>query len=189
MRVFAAVVPSPEAHVDLDAFVEPRRAVDSPWRWTPSHLWHVTLAFLAEVPQGSVDDVVEEIAAVADSTAPIPLRLQGAGMFPHAAEARVMWTDIRSKHPHGLTDLERLALRTRTACSRIGVPTAGGDYRPHLTLARTRRPIEATHWLRAMESYSGPDWLAHEVIVFVSRANRSGRPYYEAEARLPLCRR
>lgn len=189
MRVFAAVVPPPQAHLDLDAFVAARRAVDSPWRWTPAHLWHITLAFMAEVPEESVDDVVEAMAEAADSTTPITLRLQGAGMFPEVPQARVLWMDVCSRNPRGLADLEQLALRTRTASSRIGVPAAGGDYRPHLTLARTRRPIEATRWLQDMRTYSGPDWLAEEITLFVSRDNRSGRPYYEPEARLPLRRR
>lgn len=188
MRVFAAVVPPEEAHTDLEAFVEPRRAVDSPLRWTPSHLWHVTLAFMAEVPEGVLDSLLDQITAVADSTDPIPLRLKGAGMFPHAGEARVMWTDIRPEDPRCLEDLERLALRMRTACSRLDVPTAGGDYRPHLTLARSRRAFDGTHWLRAMEAYSGPTWLAEEATVFVSREDRSGRPHYEVEAVCPLSR-
>lgn len=189
MRAFVAIVPPEPAHADLDAFVAPRRALDSPWRWTPAHLWHVTLAFMAKVPKSGIDEMVEEVAVVAESCDPIPLRLKGAGMFPHAGDARVMWTDVRPTDPRGLGDLERLALRTRSACSRIGVPTAGGDYRPHLTLARSRRAVDATSWLDAMEAYSGPAWLAQEVTVFVSRANRSGRPHYEAEARLPLGRR
>lgn len=186
MRAFAAIVPSEPAHADLEAFVEPRREVESVLRWTPAHLWHVTLAFMAEVPGTAVDDLVDAVAEVAAGATPIPLRLTGAGAFPDAAAARVVWTGLESDALDGLADLERLALRTRTACGRLGLSPAGGTYRPHLTLARSRRPFEATRWLRAMGAYTGPSWHADAITVFVSRGHRGGRPSYEAEAICPL---
>lgn len=187
MRVFAAIVPSEDAHEDLEAFVEPRREVESTLRWTPSHLWHVTLAFMAEVPEAVLADVIDEVAAVAASREPIPLQISGAGVFPNVAEARVVWMDLQSEAANGLTDLESLALATRTACGRLGASPAGGDYRPHLTLARSRHPIEATQWLRVMDAYAGPSWLADEVTVFVSHVGKGkGRPLYEPVAVCPL---
>lgn len=183
MRVFAAVVPPDDAHADLEDFVAPRRDVESTLRWTPSHLWHVTLAFVADVPDTSVDDLAEALADVADGQGPIPLRLAGAGVFPEAATARVVWTAVRSDAPGGLDALERLALRTRTAWGRLGLSPAGGTYRPHLTLARARRPFDATHWLRVMDTYSGPSWSAAELTLFVShRGEGRGRPHYEPVA-------
>ena len=187
VRIFAAVVPPPDAHADLERFVEPRRDVSSDLRWTPSHLWHVTLAFMPEVATARLDDVLEEAARVASQHASIPLWLSGAGTFPNPAEARVVWTGVRSEHPDGLADLERLALGVRRACGRVGASPAGGVYRPHLTLARSRHPFEATHWLRVMDAYSGPPWVADEVTLFVShRGEGRGRQHYEPVAVCPL---
>lgn len=186
MRVFAALVPPDEALTELETFVEPRRDAEPVLRWTPSHLWHVTLAFMAEVPGTSVDDLVDAVAEVAAGATPIPLRLTGAGAFPDAAAARVVWAGLDSDDPDGLADLERLALRTRTACGRLGLSPAGGTYRPHLTLARSRHPFDATHWLRAMDTHAGPSWDADAITVFASRGHRGGRPSYEAEAICPL---
>ena len=187
MRVFAAVVPPELPHADLEAFVEARREVESDLRWTPSHLWHVTLAFMAEVDPGQVDDVITAVAGVAATRAPIPLRLNGAGVFPHPGEARVVWVGVRSEDVGGPPALESLALGVRRACGRVGAPPAGCDYRPHLTLARSRRPFEATRWLRTMDTYAGPPWTADEVTVFVSRRGEGkGRPHYEPVATCPL---
>lgn len=187
MRIFAAVVPPPEAHADLERFVEPRREVHSDLRWTPSHLWHLTLAFMGDVAPGLLDDVTDAVAQVASEHAPIPLQLSGAGTFPNAAEARVVWIDVRSDSATALADLESLALATRRACNRVGASPAGGAFRPHLTLARVRRPFEATHWLRVMDSYAGPPWTADEVTLFVShRGDGRGRPHYEPVAVCPL---
>jgi 2'-5' RNA ligase len=187
VRIFAAVVPPPDAHADLEQFVEPRRDVRSDLRWTPSHLWHVTLTFMSDVPARVIPDVVDEVARVASGHAPVPLRLDGAGTFPNPAEARVVWVGVRSDAPDGLAALERLALGVRRACGRIGASPAGGDYRPHLTLARSRHPFEATHWLRVMDAYAGPSWIADEVTLFVShRGEGRGRPHYEPVAVCPL---
>lgn len=187
VRVFAAVVPPPEAHAHLEGFIEPRREVHSDLRWTPSHLWHVTLAFMSDVPERILDEVIEVVATVSAEYEPIPLRLTGAGTFPNPAEARVVWMDVRSGDPDDLAYLESLALSVRRACGRVGASPAGGDWQPHLTLARSRRPFEATHWLRVMDSYAGPSWVADEVTVFVSpRGQGKGRPHYEAVAVCPL---
>lgn len=187
MRIFAAVVPPSDAHADLERFVEPRRDVHSDLRWTPAHLWHVTLAFMGDVSEHLLDDVGDEVARVAAQHEPIPLRLSGAGTFPDPSQARVVWMDVRSDSPDGLDRLESLALGVRRACSRIGASPAGGAYRPHLTLARVRRPFEATHWLRVMDAYAGPSWTADEVTLFVShRGEGRGRPHYEPVAVCPL---
>lgn len=187
MRVFAALVPPEPAHADLESFVEVRREVHSELRWTPAHLWHVTLAFMADVAEHAVDDVVTAVASVASTRAPINVRLSGAGVFPHVGEARVLWMDVRSESPEGLADLESLALGVRRACGRVGASPAGGDYRPHLTLARSRRPFEATAWLRVLDAYAGPSWTGDEVTVFVShRGTGKGRRHYEPVATCPL---
>ncbi|EAP99719.1 hypothetical protein JNB_06109 [Janibacter sp. HTCC2649] len=187
MRVFAAVVPPPVAHADLESFVEVRREVQSELRWTPAHLWHVTLAFMGDVADHAVDDVMEAVAEASAGHAPIPLQLSGAGVFPSPDQARVVWMDVLSSAPDGLAELESLALGVRRAVGRVGAAPAGGDYRPHLTLARSRHPFEATHWLRVMDAYAGPSWIAEEVTVFVSHLGEGrGRPHYEPVAVCPL---
>ena len=185
--MFAAIVPPPTAHADLESFVEVRREVQSELRWTPAHLWHVTLAFMADVPERILDDVLDVVADAAARHTPIPLQLNGAGVFPSPDHARVVWMDVRSDAADGLSELEALALGVRRATGRVGATAAGGDYRPHLTLARSRHAFEATHWLRVMDAYAGPSWIADEVTVFVShRGEGRGRPHYEPVAVCPL---
>ena len=49
MRMFVAVRPPEPVLDDLADYVEPRRDVDSPLRWSRPEQWHVTLAFLPSV--------------------------------------------------------------------------------------------------------------------------------------------
>ena len=52
-RLFAAIVPPPDAVEHLDEFLEPRRESGSQkldMRWTSAEQFHITLAFMASVP-------------------------------------------------------------------------------------------------------------------------------------------
>ena len=55
MRMFVAVRPPEDAIEDLDTFLDVRREAGG-FRWVLADQVHVTLAFLAEVPDRNVDD-------------------------------------------------------------------------------------------------------------------------------------
>ena len=60
MRCFVAVVP-PVLVVDhLADFLEPRRAA-APFRWTAPEQVHLTLAFVGDLPERRLDDLVERL--------------------------------------------------------------------------------------------------------------------------------
>ncbi len=64
LRMFAALVPPPEAVDHLDGFLDVRRAA-APYRWATREQLHLTLAFLAEVEERRLDDLVERLARAA----------------------------------------------------------------------------------------------------------------------------
>ena len=65
MRLFAAVIPPDEVVEDLDAFLAPRREA-GPFRWTLPEQWHLTLAFMPDVEERRLDDLVERLARAAN---------------------------------------------------------------------------------------------------------------------------
>ena len=64
MRLFAALVPPPEALEHLDAFLDVRRDAGE-FRWVQADQVHVTLAFLDYVPEHKLDDLVERLGRAA----------------------------------------------------------------------------------------------------------------------------
>ena len=186
MRMFAALVPPEEAVADLDAFLEPRRDAGPDLRWTDPEQWHVTLAFMAQVPDRALEGLLGEVGGAVAAREPVAVRLTGGGAFPNPYAARVVWTGLDGEEQQNR--VAGLARAVRRACSHAGGAPQGGPFHPHVTLARSKRPIEATRWLRVLDGYAGPGWVAREVTLVASHLGegRGRRPRYEPVAVLPL---
>ena len=72
-------------------------------------------------------------------------------------------------------ELVRLAEGARNAVSTSGAEVDGQRFRPHLTLARINRPVEATRWVRLLDAYRGPPWQVEEIALFVSHLGEGPR--------------
>jgi len=177
MRMFIAL-PLPEAvKEDLSTFLEPRQEAGRDLRWAWPEQWHLTLAFLPEVADRQLDELLERLERAASRRKPLALQLAGAGAFPHAGHAKVLWAGVE----HGGEELMRLAGGVRAAGAKSGIEVGGGRFHPHLTLARLAVPADVTHWLRVLDEYSGPSWQAHEVELIASYLGqgRHGRSRHE----------
>lgn len=186
MRLFAALVPPERALEHLDDFLEVRREA-GPFRWTQSDQVHVTLAFLAEVPDRSLDELVERLGRAAGRRTAFTTAIAGGGAFPDVARARVLWAGLDLDET-GRTELARLATGARAAATRSGIVVDGQRFRPHLTVARLGRPQEVTRWVRLLDAYRGPAWTADTLTLVHSHLGEGprNRPRYEAIAELAL---
>ncbi|MFI5690230.1 RNA 2',3'-cyclic phosphodiesterase [Kribbella sp. NPDC051586] len=166
MRLFVAVVPPPEVVEDLSEFVEPRREhPDDDLRWAAEQHWHITLAFLGDVPDWKTEELEERLEAAAQRQKPFELQLTGAGAFPGVPEARVLYAGVRDDSEA----LKHLSMTTRAAANRAGVTVEGRKFTPHVTLARLRRPVDVTRWVRVFDTYDGPVWTAGSLQLIESR--------------------
>ncbi len=184
--MFAAVTPSEEAVADLDAFLEVRREA-APFRWAGAEQLHLTLAFLADVPDRRLDELEERLARAAARRHAFPARLAGGGAFPHAARARVLWCGL-DVDDEGRVELGRMATGARAAATRAGIDVDGQRFRPHVTVARLGRPAEVSSWVRLLDAYAGPSWPVDRVDLVASYLGEGprGRPRYETVASFPL---
>ncbi len=188
MRMFVAVAPPPEVVEHLGEFLEPRRDADPALRWAEPYQWHLTLAFLPEVGSRHLDALVERLVRAAARRDHFEVTLGGSGAFPTPDRARVIWLGASTAPPQSLT---HLAVGVRATANKAGAVVEGGRFRPHLTLARLRQPVDATRWLRVLGSYEGRPWTADTIELIESHLGQGpgGRPRYEAVASLPLGRR
>jgi 2'-5' RNA ligase len=77
-------------------------------------------------------------------------------------------------------ELDRLATGCRAAAGRAGIAVDGQRFRPHVTLARIGQPTEASSWVRLLDGYAGPPWLADRIALIESHLGEGShrRPRY-----------
>lgn len=186
MRMFVALVPPEEAVEHLDDFLAVRREAAS-FRWAVAEQLHVTLAFLADVPDRRLDDLVERLTRAARRRTPVPTRIAGGGAFPNARRARVVWAGLDLSED-GRTELARMATGARAAATKAGIAVDGQRFRPHVTVARLGRPEEVSSWVRLLDAYEGPAWSASTWSLVASHLGEGPRrrPRYELVEQLDV---
>jgi len=183
MRMFVALSPPTDVLEQLADYLQPRQDADGPLRWSRLEQWHITLAFMPAVPDRALDTLDELLTELAGNRSSFELALTGAGAFPDPARAKALWIGVAGE----LDPLHRLATATRTAAVRAGIEVAGGRFRPHLTVARANRPIEATRWLRILELHQGRAWTVDGFALMHSQlGGAGGRTVHQERARYQL---
>jgi 2'-5' RNA ligase len=104
-----------------------------PLRWIPPENWHVTLVFLGDVPERSLERLITTVEPVVDRSPAIAASLVELQWFPSALKPRML--TLRVDAPDTLA---RLHAAVSTALRREGFHSEHRAYRPHLTLARLK---------------------------------------------------
>ncbi|MBW8485721.1 RNA 2',3'-cyclic phosphodiesterase [Actinomadura parmotrematis] len=180
MRLFVALTPPPDVLDALDAFVAPHQGDWPDLRWVRRDLMHVTLAFLGEVDDAGLERLLPCLQEAAAGSTGLRLSLAGAGAFPaNGTHARVLWTGLFGDR----RGLARLAAATAAAGRRAGTPPDGRyrTFRPHLTLARSRRPVDVRPLLEPLAAFAGTPWTAGTVHLMRSHLPTRERPALEYE--------
>jgi RNA 2',3'-cyclic 3'-phosphodiesterase len=183
MRLFVAIVPPPSVLAELTAAVEPLQAAAPELRWASSTAWHLTLAFLGDVDEAVVPELVTRLDRAARRHPPQVLAIAGAGAFPGPTRARVVWAGIRADK----RALASLAASVAAAARRAGAPPAdeGRKYNPHLTLARCRQPANVAALTAELAGFGSADWTARSINLIRSHLG-GGAPRYEDVGTWPL---
>ncbi|MBS2962521.1 RNA 2',3'-cyclic phosphodiesterase [Actinocrinis puniceicyclus] len=141
MRLFVAVIPPRPVVLELRAALMTLPHDNPRVRWCRPETWHVTLAFLGDVPQDALADLTERLGRAAARNTPMELALAGGGHF----NGRTLWTGVQGDRDR----LGRLAESVNSVARRCHIKVDERPFRPHLTLARVRDP--------GSSAGSGPD--------------------------------
>jgi RNA 2',3'-cyclic 3'-phosphodiesterase len=157
-------------------------------RWSSAPPFHMTLAFLGDVPDNDLNTVCK---AVADASLPFSsceLRLEGVGAFPTAARPRVLWAGLTAADLSPLFELQKAIVKRVTEA---GYRPDDQRFNPHVTLGRIRSdrrgqdPLNLTTILQPYLTWSAGTFRVGEVITFASTLTPEG-PAYAQLARAPL---
>lgn len=188
MRAFFAVAPPQEVLDDLAAHLEPRRAADTEhtWRWTRVEHLHLTLAFLAGLPDHREDEVADAAAQWAARQQPLRMQWGRAGAFPDPGGAKVMWIGVTDDEVG--RELSRWSRALRDLSSHAGADVDGQRFVPHVTVARSARRVRAGRWVQSLDAYESPAFDVSQVVLVQSHLGEGpGRsPRYEVRHTLTL---
>ncbi|MFF5703732.1 RNA 2',3'-cyclic phosphodiesterase [Streptomyces sp. NPDC012794] len=172
VRVFIALAPPDDAKEELERALGPAYEAHPRMRWNRVEDWHITLAFLGELPVGAVPPLRPALADLAAARRPVRLSLRGGGHF----DERVLWSGVGGE----LDELHVLASEVRAAVKECGVAFADRPLRPHLTLARARRgdSSAAVEAAAGLAPFSGREWAAGRLHLVGSNVGRGPGPIH-----------
>jgi len=190
MRLFTAIE-MPESVIDEISTWWQGACLHLPaaeWRDISKQNWHLTLAFFGDIPGQDANMLADALAACAQETPPIRLKLGNPGVFPGENRARVFWLGVEDviDDAVGAGKLKPLA----RCCRRAGRATLRKrtakeePFRGHVTLARKRgfpAPLNA-EILAGIPQPPEAEWMANRLALFQSELHRDGARYRMLEA-------
>ena len=162
-------------------------------RWSVITPFHVTLAFLGDVAHTDLNAVCRAVADASADFGPLPLRLEGLGVFPNPTRARVFWVGVTGA---GLAALEEFQRRLLVSVRSAGYPADEERFQPHVTLGRLKTGRGApkgpgrdvSPLLKHYRTWAAGGFTANEVVTYASTLTPDG-PVYAPLAKAPLAGR
>lgn len=176
-RVFIAIeLPAPVRRKLID-HIDRLRSTGPEVRasWNREENLHLTLKFLGDIPVTSVEKLAGAAKIAASRVAPFEIIIGGCGVFPPRGQPRVLWVGIEDAS--GRLALLNTALEDE--CAKAGFTREQRAFRPHLTIARIRKP-EGSGKLAALHKELGFDRQsvkASTVTVIRSELRQEGSRY------------
>ncbi|HKR14026.1 MAG TPA: RNA 2',3'-cyclic phosphodiesterase [Pyrinomonadaceae bacterium] len=172
-RTFCAIELPEQVRAQLQDHVRRlREAVpDASASWSRPENVHLTLKFFGNVSKEKLPRISEAAERTARELTSFSIRIGGTGAF----RAQVLWIGVED--PSGqLTALQR---RFDEECAREGFAKEDRAYKPHLTLARLRRPEGARKLAGAhlQIKFAFTEISVNEFVVFRSQLSPKGSIY------------
>jgi 2'-5' RNA ligase len=134
LRLFTAIDIPPEVKAVFAALLDRLRPL-AKLHWIPAEKLHITTKFIGEWPEGKLDELKAALAAIT-CPAPVEIAIRRLGWLPNPRSARVLYAGVDASET-----LTALAAATEQAAGKAGVAVEDRIYRPHVTLARTRKRV------------------------------------------------
>jgi 2'-5' RNA ligase len=176
MRLFTAIQLPPPTHAHLTTILD--RLVAHPRlkqaaSFTPPHNLHITLKFIGEVQGDIVPLLITSLRTLAIPS--MPFNLSHFLVLPGQGPARVLAVNVT----RDLNPITNLFHQIESACQPLGVSREAREYKPHVTLARFRRPnrmLTARTLIRMIDPslLPAPSFTATSFTLFQSKLDPNG---------------
>jgi len=177
LRVFSAVELPDHVRERLREHVQQlREAVpDAAASWTRVENIHLTLKFFGNVHVDRIPAISDAVSRAVKEFSTFRIGVGGTGVFPKPSRAQVLWIGVND--PSG--ELSSLQRQLEIECAKKGFDKEDRAYRPHLTIARLRKPEGARQLADAhlQMKFEPIEIEFNELVVFRSELSSKGSRY------------
>jgi RNA 2',3'-cyclic 3'-phosphodiesterase len=175
LRLFTGIPLSPGAQRSLLELCRRlhKRAPEA--RWIPAESMHITLFFLGNTGTERLSDVISALKEV--RSASFELILDGVGGFQRAG---IFFAAVTPT-----PELTRLAEAVTQKMMRLGFSSRESEYKPHVTLARTRHDLKKLLTTSRAEHPPRTRFSVERFLLYRSNQNNEGS-HYEVIQEFPL---
>jgi len=145
-------------------------------RWVRPGSIHLTLKFLGDVSSMDVDRIHTVLVKAVGGMGSLTLFAKGFGVFPNIRKPRVLWVGV-SGDTDGLFECQR---QVEEELARIGFPADSRRFKAHLTIGRSKGPIDGKRLMGAfaeLEDFESPRFTVESVILYQSQLKPQGAVY------------
>ena len=174
-RTFVAL-PIPEIQRTRLGRLQSLLAPDLPGtRWVTPDQFHLTLAFLGDVPDLDLASVCRAVGDAVSQSERLTLNLQSLGAFPDPSRPRTVWVGLGGPDQAGL-----LALQAAIAAgvAAVGYPAEGDRFTPHITLGRLKGgkagEVDLVKQVAHFRTWSAGNFEAAQVLTYASTVAPEG---------------
>ena len=133
IRSFIAIPLATDIRQAAVKLLERLRQPNDGIKWVPTDNLHLTLKFLGEVDNTEVPRVCDVIRQVTATLPPFEISFAGTGGFPQLERPRILFVGVNDPG-----SLVAMVSGLESALAELGFKPEPRDYRPHLTIGRTR---------------------------------------------------
>ena len=112
------------------------QAPDAAASWGRVENIHLTLKFFGNVATDRIAAISEAAGRAAQEFSSFEIKVGDTGVFPNPRRAQVLWIGVGDPS----RKLSALQGRLENECAAVGFEKEDRAYRPHLTIARIRKP-------------------------------------------------
>jgi 2'-5' RNA ligase len=143
--------------------------------WSRVENIHLTLKFFGNVEVKRIQKIAEAAERAVNEFPAFQIGIGGTGVFPRPSRPQVLWIGVSD--PSG--QLSSLQARFEKECDAEGFAKEDRAYRPHLTIARLRKPEGSRRLAEAHLAmrFEAVEVAVKEIVVFRSELSPKGSTY------------
>lgn len=177
MRIFCAIELNEKVRSQIEEHIKQlqQAVADNNASWSRVENIHLTLKFFGNVAESRLNSIASAATRVTKDFSPFEISIEETGSFPKPSQARVLWIGV--KDPGG--KLGQLQKAFESECEVEGFPKEDREFRPHLTIARIRKPFGARQLAEANKNlgFESLRVVVNELVVFRSELSSKGSKY------------